>query len=96
MKLSEAIRKGLVGRQQTVDKLIDKSTGAVCVLGAACLGVGIRPRQTHGSSKLRKIFPELRRLLPEFGETLEAHVTELNDTGTNFINIVRWLRKRGF
>lgn len=95
MKLSTAITKGSKGRAQTQRALIDNK-GYVCALGAACLGIGFTPAvDSIASTKLRKIFPALRRTFI-YGQTLEGKIVALNDDKCwSFKQITYWLRRKG-
>lgn len=95
MKLSAAILQGGKGITKGHYTLLS-SDGSYCVLGAACLGVGIKPRVgTEFSYKLRSVFPELKTF--KIGSrTLESKLVELNDDCSwSFKSIVTWLKRKG-
>lgn len=100
MKLSTAIRKGSKGRTQTAESLMN-SDGAVCALGAACIGVGIKPAVGKGFSyKLLKMFPFLGKLTDNYTDnpqTLADHIVRFNDqSGWSFTRIANWLERKGY
>lgn len=100
MKLSDAIAKGSKGRTQGFNTLRNKY-GDVCVLGAACYGVGITPKvNANFSRKLENKFPVLltRNKVKVKGEAynLQSIITRKNDDHRwGFKRIINWLRKLG-
>lgn len=100
MKLSTAILKGSKNRSQGTGELEDYD-GAVCALGAACYGVGIKPGLgADFSNDLQSVFPELGVLTEECLEhpkTLADKIVKHNDSdGWSFKRIATWLRKLGY
>jgi hypothetical protein len=96
MKLSTAILKGSKGRNQVYEELYDGE--GVCALGAACFGVGIKPKKgAVFSNNLLKVFPYLGRFsLEHKKETLADKIVSHNDNDRwSFKRIASWLRKLG-
>jgi hypothetical protein len=97
IKLSTAILKGSKGREQTVEELYDGH--AVCALGAACFGAGIKPKKGAAfSMKLLRVFPYLGLLNPNHVvPTLADKIVQHNDDDNwSFKQIATWLRKLGY
>ena len=99
MKLSDAILKGSRrGVKQGKDYLTD-GHGAYCPLGMACLAIGIKPKRTRGSSKLRKVFPILRQRIfcSIYPNKLEDIITDMNDKKKYSLkHILSWLKRNGY
>lgn len=97
MKLSTAIRRGSKGVRQITHELYDGGRG-YCVLGAACRGVGIKPKMGADSSgKLLSLFPILGTFRHvRLDGTLAEKLVYYNDYREwSFKKIASWLRRKG-
>ena len=87
MKLSAAIRAG-IGQTKQAREVYQDAAGGLCALGAAMVGMGLRPTQIH----------DLRRLCADMYERVtcpHCHcVVPLQDAVTCLNDNAEWSRSR--
>jgi hypothetical protein len=86
MRISEAIREGRKGKVQLRGKWFDLKNG-VCAMGAAMQAVG----------EIYNIYVAFPQLIEKGldGKSLYTAITERNDSGQTFEQIITWLESIG-
>lgn len=101
MKLSEAVRKGAIGRKQCRGMFFARGTDSCCALGAAIIGKFGDSRTSLSYVNLISEYPQLRT--KEVTHPISLKVQPLNDIITNlnddhgwsFEKIALWLEDVG-